>query len=89
MGEQMNDYIFNGTPILTTKDNPYDPSTEFTSWHLYDVENGYNSCGIVARLARTSDKLTDEENAIELDRVIDWFISIEPTRNYKKVYAHA
>ena len=79
---------FNGTPILTTTDNPYDPSTQFASWFLFDVENGYNSCGIVARLARTSDRLTDEENAEELERVIDRIIELDFTGKRKKVYAH-
>ena len=89
MPEQSDNYEFNGTPILTTKDNPFDPSTQFTSWFMFDIEKQYNCCGIVARLARTSNKLSDEENAMELDRAIDRFLAIEPTRNYKKVYAHA
>ena len=47
---------------LTTIDNPFDPFEQFTSWFLFDVEKGYNSCAYLARVARTSDQLTDEEN---------------------------
>ena len=83
-----NDYIFNGTPMLTTKDNPYDPSTQFASWFVYDVEHGYNSCGILARLSHTSPRLSDEENVAELEDVIDRIIELDFTGNRMKVYAH-
>ena len=82
-------YIFNGTPMLTTVDNPYDPSTEFVSWYTYDLSKGYNSCGVLARIAKTSDRLTDEENAYELERAIDRIIELDFTGMRKKVYAHA
>ena len=49
-------------PMLTTFDNPYDPFTQFQQWFLFDAEKGYNSCGIIAPIARTSDELSDEEN---------------------------
>lgn len=56
---------------LTTVDNPYDPFEEFDKWFGYDIEQGYNSCGYLARIARTSDALTDEENDEEISRAID------------------
>lgn len=56
---------------LTTVDNPYDPFEEFDQWFNYDTEQGYYSCGYLARIARTSDALTDEENDKEVSRAID------------------
>ena len=62
---------------LTTIDNPYDPFQQFDLWFLYDVEKGYNSCGYLARIARTSDQFSDFENMRE--------IKYDFTGLYKKV----
>ena len=56
--------------MLTTKDNPYDPFNQFDSWFIYDVTNGYNTCGYLARIAHTSDALTEPENNAEIERAI-------------------
>ena len=47
---------------LTTIDNPYNPFKNFNQWFLFDVQKGYNSCSYLARVARTSDQFTDDEN---------------------------
>ena len=71
--------------FLTTKDNPYDPFEQFDSWFAFDVSHGYNSCGLLARIARTSDQLTDKENDKEIGDAIDWIIDHDLIQNYKKV----
>ena len=50
--------------MLTTKDNPFDPFEQFDSWLRFDMDKGYNSCSYLARIAKTSDQLTEKENAI-------------------------
>ena len=74
-----------GECALTTFDNPYDPFEQFTSWFLFDVEKGYNSCGYLARIARTSEQLSDEENNAEVERAIDEIIKYDFMNIYKKV----
>lgn len=71
--------------FLTTVDNPYDPDTQFTSWYLYDKEKGYDSCNYLARIARTSNQLSDEENVDEIERAIDEIIHYDFLDIYKKV----
>lgn len=70
---------------LTTKDNPYDPESEFALWYLYDKQNNYDSCDYLARIARTSDQLSDEENEIEIENAIDEIIKYDFRNIYKKV----
>lgn len=70
---------------LTTNDNPFDPFEDFTSWFGYDTEKGYNSCGYLGRIARTSDQLSEEENNKEVERAIDEIIKYDFMNIYKKV----
>lgn len=70
---------------LTTIDNPYDPFEQFDEWFLFDVENGYNCCAYLARVALTSDQFSDEENEIEIERAIDEIIKYDFANIYKKV----
>lgn len=70
---------------LTTNDNPYDPFEQFESWFLFDIEKGYNSCAYLARIAKTSEQLSDEENNAEIDRAIDEIIKYDFMDIYKKV----
>ena len=71
--------------MLTTIDNPFNPFEQFTSWFLFDVEKGYNSCSRVARIAKLSDDLTEKEEDIEIERAIDEIIKYDPLDVYKKV----
>lgn len=71
---------------LTTFDNPFNPFTEFDSWFLFDCEKGYNSCSYLARIARTSEQLTEQENNEEIERAIDEIIKYDFQNIYKKVY---
>ena len=71
--------------MLTTFDNPFDPFEQFTSWFLFDTEKGYNSCSYLARIARTSDQFTEEENDKEIERAIDEIIKYDFRNVYKKV----
>ena len=71
--------------MLTTFDNPYDPFEQFTSWFLFDVEKGYNSCAYLDRIAKTSDQFTDKENTKEIERAIDEIIKYDFRNIYKKV----
>lgn len=70
---------------LSTIDNPYDPFDEFDPWYTYDVDKGYNSCSYLARIARTSDQLSEAENDREIERAIDEIIKYDPLNVYIKV----
>lgn len=71
--------------MLTTFDNPYCPFEQFSSWLMFDLDKGYNSCGYLDRISFTSDQLTEEENDAEIERAIDEIILYDPFNRYKKV----
>ena len=71
--------------MLTTIDNPFDPFDQFDSWINFDMEKGYNSCSYLARIAFTSDSLSDAENEQEIERAIDEIIRYDFMNIYKKV----
>ena len=70
---------------ITTKDNPYNPFTEFSQWFLFDVEKGYDTCSYLGRVAKTCDSFTDYENEVEVERAIDDIIRNDFMDIYKKV----
>lgn len=70
---------------LTTFDNPYDPFEQFSSWFLFDVEKGYNTCSYLARIAQLSDDMTEKEESEEIERAIDEIIKQDFLNIYKKV----
>lgn len=79
------------TCMLTTFDNPYNPLVQYDAWYNYDINrsirfNCQDCCSLLARFAHTSDALTDEENAQEIERAIDEIIKYDFTNAYKKVW---
>ena len=71
--------------MLTTVDNPYDPFDQFDSWYQFDMDKGYSSCSYLARIARTSDQLTDQENNEEIEHAINEIIKYDFQNIYRKV----
>ena len=70
--------------MLTTIDNPFNPFKDFDSWFLFDVEKGYNSCSYLARIAKVSDQMSDQENNEEIERAIDEIIEYDFMNIYVK-----
>lgn len=71
--------------MLTTKDNPFDPFTQFDDWFSYDEQHGYHTCAYLARIAKTSNGLSTTENYQEIERAIDEIVQFNLLGNYKKV----
>lgn len=77
--------MMNGECALTTIDNPYNPFEQFESWFLFDTEKGYNSCSYLARIAQTTDDMSENEKNIEIERAIDEIIMYDFTNMRKKI----
>ena len=72
--------------MLTTFDNPYNPFDDFTLWLMYDKEKGYDTCERLARIAKLSDDMSQDEIDAETDRAMDEIIFYDFLNIYKKVW---
>ena len=60
-----------------------------TFFFLFDVEKGYNSCSYLARIAQTSDDMTEKEKNEEIERAIDEIIKYDFMNIYTKAVRKA
>ena len=70
---------------LTTKDNPYDPFTQFDLWKAFDEQKGYYTCEYLARVCYSSPNMSDADNEVALENAIDEICDLDIIGNYKKV----
>lgn len=71
--------------MVTTMDNPFDPFTQFDDWFAFDLERGYNTCSYLARIAITSNELSDVDKALAINTAVDEICRLNLRGNYKKV----
>lgn len=72
--------------MLTTFDNPYNPFDQFEEWFLFDMQQGYNTCGYLDRVADLPNDLSDEEEKAATEQAIDSIILHDFMYIYKKIY---
>lgn len=78
----MDDYM------LSTIDNPYDPFENFDEWYMYDEDHGYHTCGLLGRIAKTSDELSDADNDLAINTAIEEIITHDPLNHYIRIIKH-
>ena len=71
--------------MLTTIDNPFDPFTQFEEWFGFDQDKGYNTCSYLARIAKTSDELSQQDEDLAIEEAVDEIMSMNVLGIYRKV----
>jgi len=71
--------------VLSTTDNPYNYFTEFDQWYAYDTQVGHHTLALLARVCRTSDELSDLDQAQAIDHAIETILTEDITGIYIKV----
>ena len=74
--------------MLTTIDNPFDPFTQWDEWKRYDEDMKYFSCNYLARIAKTSDDLSEADYEKAIEDAIDEIVSLNINGMYRKVSAN-
>ena len=70
---------------LSTKDNPFNPITQFDDWYRFDMDKGYSSCSYLARITNSSESNNEAANVDDVESAIDEIIKSDFLNIYKKV----
>jgi len=68
--------------LLTTLDNPFNPHMQWIDWYAFDKRKGYNTCEYLARIAKSSDELSDVEQDLAIRQAMDEILRFNITGNY-------
>lgn len=83
--ESNNETVKRYESMLTHVDNPFDYFTQREEWRMCDIANEYYCCERLARIAKTTEDMTQKEEDEEIERAIDEIIFYDPIGIYKKV----
>lgn len=71
--------------MLTTVDNPYNPFVQFDLWQAFDHQKGYCTMEYLARIAKTSDDLSDADYDAAVNDAIDEILFFDVLGIYQKI----
>jgi hypothetical protein len=71
--------------MLTTVDNPFDPFTRFDEWLAYDTRLGYDTPGMLARITKMSNELSEPDQALAVQNAIDEIVNENVSGMWRKV----
>lgn len=74
-----------GEYMLTTVDNPFDPFTQWREWLSWDTSRGYHTPGLLARIAKTSDELSEADQHDAVQDAIDEVVRENVSGMHRKV----
>ena len=72
--------------LLTTIDNPFSPFEQWDEWKRFDEDMGYFTCNYLARIAKTSDDLSDADYSQAIDDAVDEIVKLNINGMYSKIY---
>lgn len=71
--------------MLTTKDNPFSPVTNYDEWMSWDIAHGYNSNAFLARVAAYSPDLSGPDQDAAIQEAIDEIVTENVSGVHTKV----
>jgi hypothetical protein len=72
--------------MLTTKDNPFNPFTQYEEWKAFDEDKGYFTNNYLARIVRTSNDLSEADQEAAINTAIDEIVELNILGIYRKAY---
>ena len=71
--------------MLTTVDNPFDPWTQWDEWFAWDMNAGYHTPGLLARIARLPEDLSEADEQLAIQEAIDEIVQENVLGVFRKV----
>ena len=71
---------------ITTFDNPFSPFTQFDEWYQYDMRQGYDTLGTLARMTMSSHQLSEADQKRIIETAMIDLVKLLP-KIYKLVLA--
>ena len=71
--------------MLSTIDNPYNPFDDFMNWYVFDEQAGYHSTALLGRLSFGSLELSDADQRLAMENIIDEIIEENVSGMFIKV----
>lgn len=71
--------------MLTTYDNPFDPFTKWDEWYMWDLNAGYHTPGLLARVSYVSDETSEADQYLAIQQAIDEIVRENVSGIHKKV----
>lgn len=71
--------------MLTTFDNPFDPFTQWDEWYAWDLNAGYHTPGLLARISKSSDELAEADQHLAVQQAIDEIVRENVSGMHRKV----
>lgn len=71
--------------MLTTVDNPFDPWTEWDEWFAWDQNAGYNTPGLLARVAGALGDQSEADQHLIIQDAIDEIVRENVVGVHRKV----
>ena len=68
--------------MLTTKDNPFSPITQYDQWLKWDHDNQYYTQEYVARIANVSPDMDDDAQDMLIESAINEILEFDTLDNY-------
>ncbi len=71
--------------LLTTVDNPYSPFTHWDEWLQFDEAAGYCTNALLARVMKSSDELSVEDQLVAYNDAVDEIVLENVSGMHRKV----
>lgn len=71
--------------MLSTSDNPWNPWTNFDEWNTWDMQAGYHTLAYLARIAVSSDELSETDQDMAVEQAIDEIVEKNINGMYVKI----
>lgn len=71
--------------MLSTIDNPWNPFTHWDEWYAFDEAAGYHSTALLARVAISSNELSEYDQELEITKAINEIVRENVSGMHRKV----